>query len=68
MTREQILEEALNKIALLQPVGFNTEKEHWEDGNFDDSFEYGIEVGEYNCAEIARKALKDAEEHAPQAS
>ena len=54
--------EALEKIAALQEEGFNTEIEHWENGNYDDSFEYGVEVGEFKAAEIARKALKEIKE------
>lgn len=35
---------------------FNFEMEHWENGNFDDSHEYGIECGEqYAYREILEK-------------
>ena len=50
---------ALEKIAALQPEDFDTEVEYWENGNHDDSFEYGMEVGQFGAANIAREALKD---------
>ena len=34
---------------------FNFEKKHWEDGNFDDSYNYGIESGiQYVVRDIKR--------------
>lgn len=34
------------------------EYEHWGDGNFDDSYEYGVEIGEFYAGETARSALE----------
>ena len=35
---------------------FDFEVEHWDNGNFDDSYEYGVEVGEeYTYREIVAK-------------
>ncbi len=50
--------EALEKIAALQPADFNTEIEHWENGNYDDSFEYGCNTGQFGAANMARAALE----------
>ena len=47
--RAQIAENQLEKIAVLlkgYKPDFNFEVEHWDNGNFDDSYEYGVEVGE----------------------
>lgn len=47
------LEELLNKLESKIDPQFNFECEHWENGNFDDSYEYGVEVGEeYTYREI----------------
>ena len=47
----------LKEIAALQPKDFDTEYEHWDDGNYDDSHDYGIKCGEFKAAEIARNFI-----------
>ena len=39
---DELIEHLESKIDL----DFNFEVEHWDNGNFDDSYEYGVEVGE----------------------
>ena len=47
------LEGLLNKLESKIDPQFNFEFEHWENGNYDDSYEYGVEVGEeYTYREI----------------
>ena len=59
---QDIYKKGLEKIAALRPADFNTEYEHWCDGNIDDSYCYGIECGEHNAANIAREILKSTKE------
>ena len=50
------LEGLLNEMESKIDPDFNFEVEHWENGNFDDSYEYGVEVGEeYTYREIVAK-------------
>lgn len=50
------LEILIREIELNIDSEFNFEIEHWDNGNFDDSFEYGVEVGEeYTYREIVSK-------------
>lgn len=50
------LEILIREIELNIDPQFNFEIEHWDNGNFDDSFEYGVEVGEeYAYREIVSK-------------
>lgn len=53
---------ALRAIAKDFDPKFNFELEHWVNGNFDDSFEYGVEVGEQYAAVAAMEAIKAIEE------
>ena len=40
------LEQAIEKIKSKIDSEFDFEVEHWENGNYDDSYEYGIETGQ----------------------
>lgn len=40
------LNELLNELLSKINPEFDFELEHWDNGNFDDSYEYGVEVGE----------------------
>jgi len=44
LTEEQL--KALYKLVEQYQEDFNYEVEHWDNGNFDDSYEYGVETGE----------------------
>ena len=49
---KKLLEELESKTNL----DFNFDFEHWENGNYDDSYEYGVEVGEeYAYRDIVEK-------------
>ncbi len=51
----ELLEELESKIT----PDFDFEVEHWDNGNFDDSYEYGVEAGEeYAYREILDKLIK----------
>jgi len=46
----------LNEMTAKVDPDFNFDYEHWDNGNYDDSYEYGIEVGEeYTYREIVGK-------------
>jgi hypothetical protein len=50
------LEGLLNEMESKIDPDFDFEVEHWDNGNFDDSYEYGVEVGEeYAYREIVAK-------------
>ena len=50
------LERLFNEMNSKVDPDFNFEFEHWDNGNFDDSYEYGVEVGEeYTYREIVDK-------------
>jgi hypothetical protein len=50
------LEGLLNEMESKIDRDFDFEVEHWDNGNFDDSYEYGVEVGEeYAYREIVAK-------------
>lgn len=52
-TLKKDLEELLNKLESKIDPQFNFDVEHWDGGNYDDSYEYGVEVGEeYTYREI----------------
>lgn len=56
---EKLIQEIESKVNL----DFNFEVEHWDNGNFDDSYAYGVEVGEqYAYREILVKLKKLKEE------
>jgi len=40
------LEELINEVKSKINLEFDFEVEHWENGNFDDSYSYGVDVGE----------------------
>lgn len=40
------LEELIKDVESKVDLEFDFEVEHWENGNFDDSYGYGVEVGE----------------------
>lgn len=40
------LEKLREEIEAKVDPDFDFEVEHWDNGNFDDSYEYGVEVGE----------------------
>ena len=40
------LEQAIEKIKSKINDEFDYEVEHWDNGNYDDSYEYGIETGQ----------------------
>jgi len=39
------LEQAIEKIKSQINSEFDFEVEHWDNGNYDDSYEYGVETG-----------------------
>ena len=52
----------LSKIDILlnqYKPDFSFDIEHWENGNFDDSYEYGIECGEQYVLESLRNIILD---------
>lgn len=52
---DKLIQEVESKIDL----DFDFEVEHWENGNFDDSYAYGVDVGEeYAYREILVKLKK----------
>lgn len=52
---DKLIQEVESKIDL----DFDFEVEHWEQGNFDDSYAYGVDVGEeYAYREILVKLKK----------
>ena len=52
---DKLIQEIESKIDL----NFDFEVEHWENGNFDDSYSYGVDVGEeYAYREILVKLKK----------
>ena len=40
------LEQAIEKIKSKINDEFDYEVEHWDNGNYDDSYEYGVETGQ----------------------
>lgn len=40
------LEELIKEVESKIDLEFDFEVEHWENGNFDDSYSYGVDVGE----------------------
>ncbi len=43
-------------------LDFDFEVEHWDNGNFDDSYEYGLESGEQYAYRELLKKLKNIKE------
>lgn len=53
---QEELEGLLNEMESKIDPEFDFDLEHWDNGNFDDSYEYGVEVGEeYAYREIVAK-------------
>lgn len=53
------LEELIKEVESKINPEFDFEVEHWENGNFDDSYSYGVEVGEeYAYRELLVKLKK----------
>jgi hypothetical protein len=53
---EEAIKALLNEMTAKVDPEFDFEIEHWDNGNYDDSYEYGIEVGEeYTYREIVAK-------------
>lgn len=46
MTREEKLEELIKEVESKVNLDFDFDVEHWDSGNFDDSYNYGVDVGE----------------------
>ena len=44
-------EELMKVLEFYYDPEFNYEVEHWDNGNYDDSFEYGVETGMNQLAE-----------------
>jgi hypothetical protein len=40
------MDELIKYLELKIDFNFDFEVEHWDNGNFDDSYEYGVSVGE----------------------
>lgn len=55
----EVLRNALVKIEAHAPKNYEPNQEHWEWGNFDDSYGYGLETGYHRMGEIASTALKE---------
>ena len=57
------LEKAIKEIKSKIDVDFDYEVEHWENGNYDDSYEYGVETGEQlaysHVLDILNQLLKE---------
>ena len=52
----EAIKSLLNEMEAKIDPEFDFEVEHWDNGNFDDSYEYGVEVGEeYTYREIVAK-------------
>ena len=56
---EEKLEGLLNEFESKINPEFDFEQEHWDNGNFDDSYEYGVEVGEENAYRDIVAKLKE---------
>lgn len=53
---EEAIKALLNEMESKIDPEFDFEFEHWDNGNYDDSYEYGVEVGEeYTYREIVAK-------------
>lgn len=59
MNYEELYNDLVNKIESMVDEDFDYEVEHWENGNFDDSFEYGLETGEQYAAKDLIKFIKN---------
>lgn len=55
------LREALEAIDKQRPKDFEAGYEYWDWGNYDDVYQYGKDAARFECAEIARAALKRQE-------
>ena len=56
MSIDKDLDKLINEIESKINLDFDFEVEHWENGNFDDSYSYGVDVGEqYAYREILVK-------------
>lgn len=44
-TMDNKMQELLDSLDNLIDDNFDFEVEHWDNGNFDDSYEYGVKVG-----------------------
>jgi len=53
------LEDLIKQIESYIDYDFDFEIEHWDNGNFDDSYDYGVKVGEqYAYRELLVKLRK----------
>ncbi len=59
MNHEKLYNDLVSKIESMVDEDFDYEVEHWENGNFDDSFEYGLETGEQYTAKDLIKFIKN---------
>jgi len=53
------MEELKKYLEAVIDKDFNYEVEHWDNGNYDDSYEYGIEVGEQQAYMEILEKLKE---------
>src|SRR5579862_7653267 len=53
---------ALQEIANGRPKNYTPNQEHWEWGNYDDSYSYGYDTASNDDADVADKALNPTPE------